>query len=75
MLREDSVGKVTTTSFAVPITTLLLQTVETSVPPTILSLIGVAVMFLGIYIANSEGIWVRRAKIKGTRLQLLSKRG
>jgi drug/metabolite transporter (DMT)-like permease len=52
LLRRGRVGKITTMAFAVPATTLLIDSVETWSVPSYVSIMGAIVMFVGIYVAN-----------------------
>jgi drug/metabolite transporter (DMT)-like permease len=52
LLRRARVGKVTTMAFAVPATTILIDSVATSSFPEPLAILGGAVMFVGIFIAS-----------------------
>ncbi len=54
MLRAQSVARITTFSFAVPAATVFLQSVETATFPPWTSILGAAVMFLGIFISYRE---------------------
>jgi drug/metabolite transporter (DMT)-like permease len=53
MLRKEKINTVTTSIFAVPALTMVVQSLETSKIPSALSIIGVAIMFSGIYISQS----------------------
>ena len=53
MLREEKINIVTTSIFAVPALTMLVQALETLTAPSVLTIVGVAIMFLGIYISQS----------------------
>jgi len=53
MLREEKINIVTTSIFAVPALTMLVQALETLTAPSVLAIVGVAIMFLGIYISQS----------------------
>jgi drug/metabolite transporter (DMT)-like permease len=52
MLRREKVGKVTTIAFAVPAMTTLIETIRTGVVPGLVTIGGIGIMFLGIYISN-----------------------
>ena len=52
LLRRGRVGRITTMAFAVPATTILIDAVETSTIPPAISIAGVAVMFVGIFIST-----------------------
>ncbi len=54
MTGMETVGKLTTLVFAVPATSILLQALETGIVPVPLSLAGVCLMFLGIYISRAR---------------------
>jgi drug/metabolite transporter (DMT)-like permease len=53
MIREEKITTVTTSIFAVPILTMVVQSLETLTMPPALSIVGVAIMFVGIYISQS----------------------
>jgi hypothetical protein len=53
MIREEKINVVTTSIFAVPALTMVVQALETLTVPSILAVVGVAIMFLGIYISQS----------------------
>jgi drug/metabolite transporter (DMT)-like permease len=53
MIREEKINVVTTSIFAVPPLTMVVQSLETLTIPSALSIVGVAIMFLGIYISQS----------------------
>jgi drug/metabolite transporter (DMT)-like permease len=53
MIREEKINIVTTSIFAVPALTMLVQALETLTAPSVLAIVGVAIMFLGIYISQS----------------------
>jgi len=53
MIREEKINIVTTSIFAVPALTMLVQALETLTLPSVLAVVGVAIMFLGIYISQS----------------------
>jgi drug/metabolite transporter (DMT)-like permease len=53
MIREEKINVVTTSIFAVPALTMVVQALETLTLPPALAIVGVAVMFLGIYISQS----------------------
>ena len=52
MVRLRGIGKTTTLVYLVPVTATLLQVAQTSVIPDIVSLIGLALMILGLYLSN-----------------------
>jgi len=52
MLRLESVGRITTLIFAVPATTVVIQSALTRQFPTLLSVAGICVMFTGIYVSR-----------------------
>lgn len=52
MLRTESVGKITTLVFAVPATSVVVQSLLTRQLPTLLSIAGICVMFTGIYVSR-----------------------
>jgi drug/metabolite transporter (DMT)-like permease len=53
MIREEKINIVTTSIFAVPALTMVVQALETLTAPSALAVVGVAIMFLGIYISQS----------------------
>jgi len=52
LVRMDTVGKITTLVFAVPATSVVIQSILTHELPTPLSIAGVCVMFAGIYVSR-----------------------
>lgn len=52
MLRMETVGKITTLVFAVPATAVIIQSALTKQLPTAVSVLGVCVMFAGIYVSR-----------------------
>ncbi|MGA2664078.1 MAG: EamA family transporter [Nitrososphaerales archaeon] len=52
MARLESIGRVTTLAFAVPAASVAIQALITGELPTSLEVLGVAVMFVGIYISR-----------------------
>jgi drug/metabolite transporter (DMT)-like permease len=52
MARMESIGRITTMAFAVPACAVAIQAVLTGEVPTAVEIIGVAVMFAGIYISR-----------------------
>ena len=52
MLRRGRVGRITTLAFAVPATSILIDSVRSSTIPSYLSIVGAGVMFFGIFISN-----------------------
>jgi len=54
MLRLERVGRVTTMAFAVPAMTTLVEAIETGVTPTLVTIGGICIMFLGIYISRMQ---------------------
>ena len=52
MFRIARVGKVTTMGFAVPATTVAIQSVETLKLPSLIAAFGALIMFVGVYLAN-----------------------
>lgn len=52
LVRMDTIGKITTLVFAVPATSVVLQSVLTNELPTPLSIVGVCIMFSGIYVSR-----------------------
>ena len=52
LLRRGRVGRITTLAFAVPATTILIDFIRTSIPPSSLAVLGGVVMFLGIFVSN-----------------------
>lgn len=55
MLRMETVGKITTLVFAVPATTVIIQSILTDQLPTTFSVLGICVMFAGIYVSRLRG--------------------
>jgi drug/metabolite transporter (DMT)-like permease len=64
MIREEKINIVTTSVFAVPALTVIVQFLETLTIPSALSIIGIAIMFIGIYISQI----VNKPKISDKRL-------
>lgn len=54
LLRLDNVNRITTLVFAVPAASIIIQALLTSELPTIFSLVGVGVMFAGIYVSRLQ---------------------
>ena len=52
MLRRERVERVTTLALAIPAMTTLVQAVETGTAPGLVTLCGIGVIFLGIYISS-----------------------
>lgn len=52
MLRREKVGRITTLAFAIPALTTLIQTIKTGAVPSPITLSGIGLMFLGIYISR-----------------------
>ncbi|MGD0637522.1 MAG: DMT family transporter, partial [Nitrososphaerales archaeon] len=52
MARMESIGRVTTLAFAVPATSVVIQALLTGEIPTSVEILGVAIMFAGIYISR-----------------------
>jgi drug/metabolite transporter (DMT)-like permease len=52
LLRRGRVGRITTMAFAVPATTIFVDAVRSGTLPSILSIAGAAVMFLGIFLSS-----------------------
>jgi drug/metabolite transporter (DMT)-like permease len=52
MARMESIGRVTTLAFAVPATSVVIQAIVTGEIPTPVEILGVAIMFAGIYISR-----------------------
>ena len=52
MVRMESIGRVTTLAFAVPATTVILQALITGEVPSPVEILGVGIMFAGIYISR-----------------------
>jgi drug/metabolite transporter (DMT)-like permease len=52
LLRLGRVGKITTMAFAVPATSIFIDAVLTSRLPTLISILGAGIMFIGIFIAS-----------------------
>lgn len=51
MLKMERIGRVTTMVFAVPATTLGIQSIETLSAPSLVSIVGSIVMFVGIFVS------------------------
>lgn len=54
MLRRETVGRITTISFAVPAMTTVIETIETRAIPSYVTLSGIGIIFLGIYISRFQ---------------------
>ncbi len=54
MLRMETVGRITTLVFAVPATTVVIESILTGQLPTAVSVLGICVMFAGIYISRLQ---------------------
>jgi drug/metabolite transporter (DMT)-like permease len=52
LLRRGRVGRITTFAFAVPATTILIDSIRTLTSPSSLAVVGGIVMFVGIFIAS-----------------------
>jgi drug/metabolite transporter (DMT)-like permease len=52
LLRRGRVGRITTMAFAVPATTILIDSIRTITFPSSLAVIGGVTMFIGVFIAN-----------------------
>lgn len=52
LLRRGRVGRITTLAFAVPATTILIDSIRTLTSPSPLTILGGVVMFIGIFIVN-----------------------
>jgi drug/metabolite transporter (DMT)-like permease len=52
LVRMDTIGRITTLVFAVPATSIVIQSILTGEVPTPLSIAGVCVMFAGIYVSR-----------------------
>jgi drug/metabolite transporter (DMT)-like permease len=52
MVRMESIGRVTTLAFAVPATTVIIQALLTGEIPSPVEILGVCIMFAGIYISR-----------------------
>jgi drug/metabolite transporter (DMT)-like permease len=52
LIRMDTIGKITTLVFAVPVLSVIVQAVLSDQLPTPLSIVGVGVIFSGIYISR-----------------------
>jgi len=52
LLRRGRVGRITTLAFAVPATSILIDSIRSSTIPSYISIIGAGVMFFGIFISN-----------------------
>ena len=60
LLRRGRVGRITTMAFAVPAVTILIDSIRTLVVPTVIEVVGMIVMFLGIFVSN----WNKDSQIK-----------
>jgi len=58
LLRRGRVGRITTLAFAVPATTILIDSIRTLTWPDLLTVVGGVVMFAGVFIAswNSDSV-------------------
>jgi len=54
MARLQKVGKMTTLIYLIPATVTLVQYIQTGVPPTPVSMVGICLMIFGIYVARLE---------------------
>ena len=54
MARQQRIGKTSTLIYSIPVTITLVEYIETSLMPTLVSLIGICLMILGIYISRFE---------------------
>jgi drug/metabolite transporter (DMT)-like permease len=52
LLRRGRVGRITTLAFAVPAMTILVDSIRTLTSPSSLTILGGAMMFIGVFIAN-----------------------
>jgi drug/metabolite transporter (DMT)-like permease len=52
LLRRGRVGRITTMAFAVPATSILIDSIQTSTFPTAFEILGAIVMFLGIFVSS-----------------------
>ena len=72
MARSQKIGKISTLVYLIPVTTTLLQSVESYVMPDVISLIGLALMTLGIYVSNGTIVIQANAKRLGSQIYKLS---
>ncbi len=63
MVRVEKLDKITTMTFAIPASTVAIQSVEYMQFPNPISILGAAIMFVGIYLSNSKG-----SRSKGTEV-------
>ena len=63
LLRRGRVGRITTMALAVPAMTILVDSLRTLALPSILAVVGGAMMFLGVFIAN----WSRDSEEVGEK--------
>ncbi len=54
LLRRGRVGKITTMAFAVPAASILIDSVLSSTLPSYISIVGAAIMFVGIFLSSSD---------------------
>ena len=59
MLRREKVGRITTLAFAVPATITIFEVVQTDTVPSLPTVSGICLMFLGIFISRFRDITVR----------------
>jgi drug/metabolite transporter (DMT)-like permease len=52
----ETMARLTTLVFAVPATSIVIQVLVTGVSPGVLSMVGVGLMFLGIYVSRARGM-------------------
>jgi drug/metabolite transporter (DMT)-like permease len=58
MARLQRIGKMSTLIYSIPVTVTAVQSVETSLLPAPVSLIGIGLMILGLYVSRAEGAMV-----------------
>ena len=72
LLRRGRVGRITTIAFAVPATTILIDSIRTLAFPSYLAVIGGFMMFVGVFIANWSGDSEKTAPDTATQSEHLS---
>jgi drug/metabolite transporter (DMT)-like permease len=63
MFRREKVGKITTLAFAVPATTTVFEAIDTAVVPSFLTISGICLMFLGIFVSRFREIVARNRSV------------
>jgi drug/metabolite transporter (DMT)-like permease len=69
--RLQRIGKASTLVYLVPVTVTLVQTIQTSVIPDTVTLTGLGLMTLGIYISNGTIALQANAKRLGAKISRL----